>query len=323
MHVIWMFLLFMLIAAPTQAKEFNVFGGILQDTEDHDQTYTWQLEYRQQFQENFAFSITYLNEGAFPVHSRDGHAAQLWARLPLADNRLALGLGAGPYFYYDTIPYRISGYSLNDHGWGALVSLDATLYTRSRWLFLLRGNWAATGSSIDTVSASFGIGYRLGDVTSPPLRPEENDAAERTAHNELTLFAGQTSVHNKGPAHSFAAGLEYRRHLLRYLDWTAGFLYEGDNSLSRRYGLATQLWLAQTFFDDTLHLGFGAGPYFSYDRRRTEEGQDHKLTIAKIITMTSGYRFTPDWGARFSWHRVITNYERDADIYLLGISRYF
>jgi len=323
MPAICTILLLMLMIAPIQAAEFNALGGVLQNTGNHDGTYTWQLEYRQQFHKNLAFSITYLNEGAFPTHSRDGHAVQLWARAPLPGNRLALAVGVGPYFYYDTIPYLTSGFSLNDHGWGALVSLDATLYTRSRWLFLARANWAATGSSIDTVSASFGIGYRL-DGSTPPLRsPDESDSQQQTLHNEITLFVGEASVHNKGPAHSFAAGIEYRRQILRYLEWTAGFLYEGENSLSRRYGVATQLWAAQTFFDDSLHMGIGAGPYFSFDRRRTEEGQSHEVTVSNILTMTAGYRFTPAWGARFSWNRVITNYERDADVWLLGLTRRF
>lgn len=322
MPAIRILLILLLLAVPVRADEFNVLGGMLWDTRNNDSTHSWQLEYRQPFHENFAFGITYLNEGAFPDHSRDGYAAQLWARLPLLDERLVLGMGAGPYFYNDTIPYLASGYSLNDHGWGALLTLDATLYTRNQWLFLLRTNWTLTGSSIDTATATVGIGYLLGsDREGSQTSLEERDTTNSA--NEITVFLGEASVHNKGPAHSFAAAIEYRRQLMRYLEWTVGFLYEGDNSLSRRYGIPTQLWLARTFFDDTLHLGIGAGPYVSMDRRRTEEGQDHKLTLSEMLTMTAGYRFTPDWGARFSWNRVITNYERDADVWLLGLSRLF
>lgn len=322
MPAIRILLIFLLLAAPVRADEFNVLGGMLWDTRNNDSTHTWQLEYRQPFHENFAFGITYLNEGAFPNHSRDGYAAQLWTRRPLLDDRLVLGMGAGPYFYNDTIPYLASGYSLNDHGWGALLTFDATLYTRDRWLFLLRANWTLTGSSIDTATATVGIGYRLDDnqqnASSTPGKSTNSDTA-----NEITVFLGEASVHNKGPAHSFAAAIEYRRQLMRYLEWTAGILYEGDNSLSRRYGLNTQLWLARNFFDHTLHLGIGAGPYVSIDRRRSEEGQNHEVTISEMLTMTAGYRFTPNWGARFSWNRIITDYERDADVWLLGLSHYF
>ncbi|HOP41517.1 MAG TPA: hypothetical protein PLI53_10795 [Geobacteraceae bacterium] len=322
MPVIRILMILLLLAAPARAEEFNALGGLLWDTRNHESTYTWQLEYRQHFHENFAFGITYLNEGAFPTHSRDGHAAQLWACLPLLEKRLVLGMGAGPYFYYDTIPYLASGYSLNDHGWGALLTLDATLYSRNRWLFLIRTNWTLTGSSIDTASAILGIGYQLGkDYRGAPSSPKESGTSDTA--NEIAVYLGEASVHNKGPAHSIAAAIEYRRRLMRYLEWTTGFLYEGNNSLSRRYGLASQLWLARTFFDDTLHLGIGAGPYVSVDRRRTEAGQDHKLSVSEILTMTVCYRFHPTWGTRFSWNRVITDYERDADVWLLGLSRFF
>jgi hypothetical protein len=308
-------------ASSAAAREFHVFGGWLQNTGDHDQTYSYQFEYRQSFHENLAFSITYLNEGAFPEHSRDGHAAQLWAGANLLDRRLSLAFGAGPYFYYDTIPYSPSGYSLNDHGWGALLSLDATWYIKNRWLILFRTNWVATGSSIDTVSASIGVGCRLDAPTAAPS--DAGKSPQVTTRNEITLFAGQSSVHNKGPAHSFGASLEYRRRLMRYLDGTAGFIYEGSSTLSERYGLATQLTLTGDFLDDKLSLGFGGGPYFAIERRSTEEGQDHMVSVSKLVTMTAAYRLAPNWGTRFSWHRVITNYERDADVWLLGIGYLF
>lgn len=311
------------LAAPAWGQEFHVLGGLLQNTDNHDRTYTWQLEYRQSLHENLAFSVTYLNEGAFDNHSRDGHSAQLWARTNLLDRQLSLAFGAGPYFYYDTIPYLRSGYSLNDHGWGALLSLDATWYTKSRWLFLLRTNWVVTGSSIDTISASLGIGYQLDPPKTPGPVPKASPQSEPETRNEVTLFVGETNVHNKGPAHSISAGFEYRRRLLSYLDWSAGIIYEGNSTLSERGGLVTQLWLTQAFMDDRLSLGIGAGPYIAVDRRRTEEGENHKVGVSPIVTMTTGYRFTPHWGARFSWNRVITNYERDADVWLLGASYHF
>ncbi len=309
--------------AAASAQEFHVFGGWLQNTGDHDRTYTYQFEYRQRFHDNFAFSLTYLNEGAFTEHSRDGHGAQLWAGANLLDRRLSLAFGVGPYFYYDTIPYSSSGFSLNDHGWGALLSLDATWYTRSRWLFLLRTNWVATGNSIDTISASFGIGYRFDEPATPKPGGEPALPREPAPRNELTLYIAQTSVHNKGPSHSIGAGLEYRRRLLRYLDVTAGCVYEGESDLIERYGLNLQLWLAGSFLDDRLSLGFGAGPYFAIDRHRTEEGRDHKVAVLKNVSMSGAYRFSPHWGVRFNWIRVITNYERDADVWMLGTSYFF
>lgn len=325
MHFIPLLLLTILCcwAEPAMGQEFRVLGGLLQETGKHDRTYTWQLEYRHSLHENLAFGITYLNEGSLDAHSRDGYAPQLWARTNLIDRRLSLAMGVGPYFYFDTIPYVNTGFSLNDHGWGALLSLDASWYTDSRWIFFARTNWVATGSSIDTVSASLGVGYQL----DPPAKPGPSTGApgrhEASTRNEITLSIGQTSVHNKGPSHSTAAGIEYRRGLLRYLDWSAGFIYEGSSSLSERYGLTTQFWLTGSFLGDRLSLGVGAGPYFTVERRRVEHGDLHKFETSPILTMTAAYRFTTHWGTRFSWHRVITNYERDADVWLLGASYHF
>lgn len=157
----------------------------------------------------------------------------------------------------------------------------------------------------------------------PGPSPVASPLPELQPRSEFTLFIGEASIHNRGPAHSLAAGLEYRQRLMRYLDGSAGIIYEGSNSLSKRIGLAAQLWLTSDFLNERLSLGIGAGPYTAVDRRRTEEGEAHKVVVSPVVTITTAYRSTPRWGARFSWNRVITNYERDADIWLLGASHHF
>jgi len=39
--------------------------------------------------------------------------------------------------------------------------------------------------------------------------------------------------------------------------------------------------------------------------------------------MSVAYRFHPRWGTRASWNRIITDYNRDADVWLAGISYRF
>jgi hypothetical protein len=65
-------------------------------------------------------------------------------------------------------------------------------------------------------------------------------------------------------------------------------------------------------------LGIEGSPYFAIDCLRNEKVQDHKFSVSKIITMTAGYRLSPHGRIRFSLHCVITYYERDADVWLLG-----
>ena len=51
---------------------------------------------------NFAASLSWINEGHLEEHKRDGFAVQGWGRVPLLDNRLSIGIGAGIYQYFDT-----------------------------------------------------------------------------------------------------------------------------------------------------------------------------------------------------------------------------
>jgi len=39
--------------------------------------------------------------------------------------------------------------------------------------------------------------------------------------------------------------------------------------------------------------------------------------------MTASYRFMPRWTVRLSWNRVVTNYNSDSDIVLVGIGYLF
>jgi hypothetical protein len=40
--------------------------------------------------------------------------------------------------------------------------------------------------------------------------------------------------------------------------------------------------------------------------------------VPGIITLTASYRFDPRWFARLSWNRVVTHYDRDTGVILLG-----
>lgn len=300
------------------AQELSAFGGFVKNTDRDNSTYQWQLDYREALGEHLDFNFTYLNEAHLPNHHRDGFGSQLWLRTTILDRRLALAAGVGPYYYFDTTSNPAGTGNLNDQGWGALVSLAATWYTASPWLVQLRSNWVETGGSIDTISLLFGVGYRL--APSPAEKPlqQTSPGDEAPAENEITAFIGKTSVFSSDSPHSLAVGLEYRRGLLRYLEGTVSWLYEGSNHGSQMNGLATQLWAAKAFFADSLALSFGAGPYIGYDRLH-----DNSLIVSGIATMSVAYRFHPRWGTRVSWNRIITDYDRDADVWLAGISYRF
>lgn len=300
------------------AQELSVLGGYTSDAKSGDLSYMWQLDYRDGLAEHYAYSVSYLNEGHLPGHHRDGYAAQLWVRSNAFGRRLSLAAGVGPYFYFDTMPSPTGSDKLNDTGLGAIVSISATWHTESRWLFQVRGNWVGTVDSIDTLSTVFGVGYQLDPAPSRKPARESSPACAKTTNNEITAFIGETSVFNGRSTHSMASSVEYRRGLWRYVDWTVAWLYEGDNEASEMNGLATQLWAAKAFFDDHLALSIGAGPYIAMDRLH-----DHQIRVSGIDTMSAAYRFHPHWGTRVSWNRIITSYNRDADVWLAGLTYRF
>jgi hypothetical protein len=322
----WLLLIAFLLGTvcPALAQELTGLGGVMRDSDTQERSYSWQLDYREGLGEHFAYSIAYLNEGHVPEHHRDGHTLQLWTRSNLLARRLSLGAGVGPFYYFDTVAAKAGATFANSHGWGGIFSLGATWYTENRWLFQLRTNFVQTAGSIDTFSTLLGVGYQFEAPPTPGPVPTSTPQQGKTTGNELTLFFGQTIVNSFAADESYATSIEYRRGIWRHMDWTAAWLYEGDSRLARRNGLTTQLWAVKEFLDDRLALGIGGGAYLNIDEYRHEQQQATRThTLSGIVTLTASYRFADPWSIRTSWHRIVTNYDRDADVILGGIGYRF
>src|ERR1017187_3367696 len=77
------------------AQELTFLDGTMTELSSKNTSYSWQLDYRQDFFQNFASSVAYINEGHVPGHYRDGEALEAWGNLPLFNDRIAVSLGAG------------------------------------------------------------------------------------------------------------------------------------------------------------------------------------------------------------------------------------
>lgn len=317
-------IIFVLMACPTFAGEISVLGGYGYTDKPLERTYAWQTQYMEGLGDNLAYSLSYLNQGHFIEHHRDGYSANLWLRTNLLDKKLSLGAGLGGLFYFDTIHPDNGGTPHDYHGVGAVANVAATWYTESRWFYQVQGYYARGDKSFNTLSALAGIGYQLDAPPSQGPDVKGTHQAEKTTDNELTLLGGE-SVVNVGDSsgHQFAVDLEYRRGLWRYLEWTAGALYEGRNPLTDRYGLTTQLWLAKRFLDDSFALGAGFGGYFAFDHRRGGLEQGRNTFISEIASISGSLQLSEHWHARVTFDRIITNYDRDSDIFLGGIGYRF
>jgi hypothetical protein len=316
-------LMFFCVSTPVRAQEIYLLGGILQNPGNGESSYSWQLEYIEMLGKNFGLGVTYLNEGHVPNHHRDGNGLHLWARTWLLDRRLSLAAGIGPYYYYDTVPATSGKGYENNHGFGAIFSTAVTWHTDSRWLFQLRANWVENFDNFDSFSALAGIGYQLGEPAATETEKESSFLSGEKARNKITLYAGQTIVNSLNSQKSVALAAEYRRRIHPYVDWTGTWLYEGDNRLTRRNGLASQLWAVRDFLNDRLSLGIGGGAYFPIDERNVLHKSSIFRTVCGIITLTSSYTILSPWDVRVSWNRVITDYNHDTDVILGGIGYRF
>ena len=304
----------------TTAHELSVLAGTMADTETGKPSYAWQLEFRNWMNERFAVSLSYLNEGHVPYHHRDGGAVQAWTRMKVADPRLSLSAGIGPYYFFDSTQPNDGSYYSNDHGWGIIGSLGLSWYTDARLVYHLRTNVVETGS-MDTHTVLLGVGYQW-DVqpwlTGAPQRSAPKEAEKK---NELTLFAGRTIVNSFNSEHSLATGIEYRRQLGRYFEGTLTALNEGENDMIDRSGLAAEIWLVGKPFGNRVSLGCGGGGYYAGDREHRSGDGDYLMS--GIASITAGFPIAEEWTIRTTWSRVHTHYHRDTDVIVAGLGYLF
>ncbi|OGV68230.1 MAG: hypothetical protein A2283_10240 [Lentisphaerae bacterium RIFOXYA12_FULL_48_11] len=318
-------ILFVLFAlCHVSAQEVFFLGGPIQSGGD-DSSYTVQYEYDEGLGENLFASLSYINEGHFADHHRDGCAAQIWFRSNILDRRLSLAAGIGPYGYFDTTrPAGTSDTYTDEHGAGTIASLAATWYTAGRLMFRLRANgiWA---DDMDTVSILLGVGCQLESraARGPVARASVQDP--RITDNELTFLYGLTIVNSFDSESSPAVSIEYRRGLLKYLEWTMAWLGEGENEMIDRNGFVSQLWLTRSFLEDSVALGFGGGVYYASDKYSVDDTdvRMEEKGLSGIISFTGVYRLNESLGVRVTLNRVLTNYDRDTDILLGGVSYHF
>jgi len=307
-----------LAASSIRAQEFSASAGLMTTPDLGQSSYSWQIDYRQHFADRFAASAGWINEGHVEGHHRDGLALEVWRIIPLEDRSITLDFGGGAYRYFDTQTLA-SGASSNVQGWAPIFSFSATFHKESHWFYTLKANFIAPADNISTASVTAGIGYDLWKEEDRAGQ-SANPAGGRTTGNEMTLFLGKSIVNTLFSESAVAAGLEYRRGISEHMDWTLSWINEGDPEIIRRNGVASQVWLVDSFLNDQLTLGLGAGVYYFIDRKGTPTpGQDTQKDFAGLVSPTVSWRLNDQWLVRFTWNRVVTDYSRDADVFLLGL----
>jgi hypothetical protein len=327
--VVWwlsLFLFFCGNGSLAYGQEVYVAGGLVNRNDDGEQSYSWLISYYDEISDHFGWSLSWLNEGHLPDHHRDGPSLQLWARQYVMKRRLSFSLGAGPYFAFDSTREGLQGDSYrNVHELGGLLSLTANWHITGRWLFQTRLENVWLNGGIDTTSVLLGVGYDLmpGNLSDDSEDPTDKTADAIRRKNEITVFMGTANIN--GPAENdLSVAVEYRRNIFRFIYWTAGWLREIDNTIADRQGFVTQAWAEKRFFNDRLGLGAGLGIYlFKDDAPDPKSVIDDDFRVAGLAALTVSYRLPWNFIVRGTWNRVITDYDRDSDVFLVGMGYRF
>ncbi len=314
--------LILFLASPLlRAQELTVLGGTASSGTFGKAETGWEVDYRQDLYKYFDASVSYINEGHFPSHLRDGTAWEGWTNLPFWNDKVALSIGAGIYYYYDTEPLGAGG-SADIHGTAPIYSFTATGYFSDRWFYRFGINRIEPAHDIRDTTFMVGVGYWFG----PNRRPEGNKPnagapePDYVTPPQLSVFGGQDIVNTIFSDKAWAGAVEYRQGVLPHLDGTATFIYEGNPKTTRRSGVAFQLWPVNTFFDDKTSVGIGVGPYFFLDRKHpTNTSATNPAAIAPLVSFTMARQLSDSWVSRLIWDRVTSSYNRDADIFLIGL----
>jgi hypothetical protein len=326
----WKLLVLILSCACTglRAQELSVLVGKTGTESFQHSSYAWQLDYRQDLYEYLASSISYINEGHLPGHYRDGTAWEAWGNLPMFDGQIALSAGVGAYYYYDTQQTGANS-SIDVHGTAPIFSVAVTGYLSDRMFYRFMLNRINPTGDIKTNSAVIGVGYWFGPSLRPVgTQPDKGDSTDSkyVTEPQFTVFGGQSVVNSILNQKALAGAAEYRQGILPHLDGTASFIYEGDPKIVRRSGVALQLWPVNTFFDESTSVGIGVGPYVFIDRNHpvstgqtVNVGLKDPAAVAPLVSLTIARQLSDKWIVRVIWDRVVSNYNRDSDIFLVGL----
>jgi hypothetical protein len=304
-------------AAAAPAQELTGYAGALRVNETREHTFTGAVSFTNPVNEHLALSLNYLNEGHPTDHHRDGVAGQVWVRTGNNTPGWSFAAGAGQYYYFDTTQLHSDGPTeyTNDHGWAPIYSLQATYhYPDSRWYNQVQINRISPSGKNSTTLLMLGVGYRFNGVKGDKLHLEGPSTDEA-----ITVMAGQGITNSLHSETAGIAAIEYRRAVGRYVDWTVTAINEGNSAQSKRNGVATQLWLIRSL-NQKVEIGMGAGPYFNVKVPDAEGQRSHK---AGLISIGGRYHLAKRVVAEATWNRVVTDYHRDADLFLIGLGYSF
>ncbi len=251
--------------------------------------------------------VAYLNEGHPNDHHRDGFAALGSFRLPIND-RVAFELSAGPYFSMDTT--HVDNETRNEKRWGLRASAAMRFYVVPNGLFFkLQYNHVQMINGFNSDAVLFGIGSDLRGNPAPALSDGKT---------QVSVWAGTSQTNRPQVPMEKGYMLEFKRPLGNAWAYSASFVYEGNNGVAGRRGLAAQFWYVAPVLNKWV-LSAGVGPYVSRDRNDSSG----TTRLNALLSAQVSYQVTNNWAASLRFNRVATGNDKDQDMFMVGLARNF
>jgi hypothetical protein len=251
--------------------------------------------------------LAYVNEGHPVDHHRDGFAALGSFRWPVG-SRLALELSAGPYFSMDTT--HVDNQVRNDKRWGVRASAAVRYYVVPNRFFLkLQYNHVQMFGGFNSDAVLFGIGSDFGG---------DPGSALSDGKTQVSVWAGTSQTNRPQVPIEKGYMLEVKRPLGNAWAYSASFVYEGNNGVAGRRGIAAQFWYVAPIRSKWT-LSAGVGPYLSHDRDETSS----RIRLNALLSAQVTYQVTNHWAASLRFNRVATRNDKDQDMFMVGLARNF
>lgn len=303
-------------AGDPESVDFYAMGGALRGLDQTTWTASSGFIYRPEAG-RWGLGFAYVNDGHPTNNHRDGFTAQIWYAQPLPAG-LELQVGAGPYASMNNT--TVDGIRYNQFRTGVLGSAALKWHPPGAggWYLRAQVNGAAVPRSFDHMALLFGAGY---DFDAVP-----NDDRPHPLRADVGLWAGTSRTTQLGEQKSGGA-FQIEAQVLTHDDgtgwtpsaWSIAFLSEGDTNLVNRKGVPLQAWWRTA--PSRFTFSFGLGPYFAYDGYR-----DQRLNLMGIGSVRISMRVAETrrnrFEAGFMYTRVASFYNRDEDIFMLGVRVY-
>lgn len=195
-------------------------------------------------------------------------------------NRLDFSFGVGTIYCFDT------KYNIDIHSIESIANVSIKYFINNNYYTKL------TINQTKNTSLLIGIGYNF--------NKDNTEIKNKVIKNsEISIFTGQSILNKASCPTTSTSSIEYTHNINSHMDFTTSFINE-----TIRQGITSQIWLTNTINSFTFKAGIG--PY--------ETSKLNTLTSFQIIR-----KLNKNYSVKALFDRVITDNNKDADIFMLGI----